>query len=74
MSMPPALIPRFRTDSVGRDQRGSGNRRYHDDEDAGLDTGDMLEKNCGGTDAKETGGSLFDRLQPGRGVLILSTP
>ena len=41
--------------------------------DAGLDTGDMLEKIVVELDAKETGGSLFDRLSLAGGELILST-
>lgn len=41
--------------------------------DVGLDTGDMLEKAVVTLDAKETGGSLFDRLSHEGGSLILST-
>ena len=41
--------------------------------DEGLDTGDMLEKAEIVLDAKETGGSLFDKLSALGGELILST-
>lgn len=41
--------------------------------DAGMDTGDMLEKTVIRLDEKETGGSLFDRLSLLGGDLILST-
>lgn len=41
--------------------------------DEGLDTGDMLEKVEYVLDAKETGGSLFDKLSTMGGELILST-
>lgn len=41
--------------------------------DIGMDTGDMLEKYVVTLDAKETGGSLFDRLSTAGGDLILST-
>ena len=41
--------------------------------DVGMDTGDMLEKAVVKLDAKETGGSLFDRLSIAGGELILST-
>lgn len=41
--------------------------------DAGMDTGDMLEKLVVPLDPKETGGSLFDKLSLLGGDLILST-
>jgi len=41
--------------------------------DAGMDTGDMLEKLVVPLREKETGGSLFDRLSTLGGALILST-
>ncbi len=41
--------------------------------DIGLDTGDILETVDVRLDAKETGGSLFDRLSLAGGELILST-
>ncbi len=41
--------------------------------DAGMDTGDMLEKLVVPLNEKETGGSLFDRLSTLGGELILST-
>lgn len=41
--------------------------------DAGMDTGDMLEKAVVKLEPKETGGSLFDRLSQAGGELILST-
>lgn len=41
--------------------------------DAGMDTGDMLEKMVVKLNEKETGGSLFDRLSLLGGDLILST-
>ena len=41
--------------------------------DAGLDTGDMLEKTVIPIEEKETGGSLHDKLSQAGGELILST-
>lgn len=41
--------------------------------DVGMDTGDMLEKLVVPLEAKETGGSLFDKLSQLGGELILST-
>lgn len=41
--------------------------------DAGMDTGDMLEKRVIALNPKETGGSLFDRLSLLGGEAILST-
>ena len=41
--------------------------------DAGLDTGDMLEKDVIPIEKDETGGSLHDKLSGAGGTLLVST-
>lgn len=55
----------------GRDQQGSGNRRYHDDDGCRLDYRRYAGKIVVELDAKgRPAGSLFDSSQPGPGQVI----
>lgn len=65
--LPTPEVPRFRTDSVGRDQRGSGNRRYHDDDGCRPGYRRYAGENCGGTGCEGDRRKPVRPAQPGRG-------